>query len=110
MVGLRRGDYGRRSQVGWGGTYKPHPRACALSCPSLAVYRAGALTSSDPSLCPTPMPQGRPAPTFVDNGGRHPRVPRSPPGFHHSPSTLLSQAPLCEKPLILRTGFGHLVL
>jgi hypothetical protein len=41
MVGLRRGDYGRRSQVGWGGSYKPHPRAGALSCPSLAVYRAG---------------------------------------------------------------------
>jgi hypothetical protein len=29
---------------------------------------------------------------FVDNGGRHPTVPRSPPGLHHSFSRLLSQA------------------
>ena len=54
----------------------PQPRACALSCPSLAVYRAGALRGSGlynacivgraafpelpslarPSLCPVPMP------------------------------------------------------
>ena len=53
-------------------------------------------SSFGPSLYPSPRPQGQqghPAPTFVDNGGRHPRVPRSPPGFYRSPSTLLSQAP-----------------
>jgi hypothetical protein len=34
--------------------------------------------------------QGQPALSFVDNGGRHPRVPRSPPSSYRSPSKLLS--------------------
>jgi hypothetical protein len=79
----------------WGG-HTPRARRTGFS------HRVGALTlrGADPSLCPAPMPRGQPALTFVDNGGRHPRVPRSPPGFHHSSSRLLSQAPLCEKALI----------
>src|ERR671921_77907 len=38
MVGLRAKVLGRL-----GRTTSPHPKACALSCPSLVVYRAGAL-------------------------------------------------------------------
>src|SRR5215218_9221180 len=68
------------------------------------------LTGSGPSLCPAPMPQSQAAPAFAQWGTPPERVPHSPPSFHHSPSTLSSQAPLCEKPLILRTGFGHLVI
>jgi len=30
------------------------------------------------SLCPGPMLQGQPALTFVDSGGRNPRVPQFP--------------------------------
>jgi hypothetical protein len=45
---------------------------------------------SEVPLSPGPMPQGQPALSFVDNGGRHPRVPRSPPGSYHFPSRPLS--------------------
>jgi hypothetical protein len=42
-------------QMGW--TTSPYLRAGALSCPSLAIYRAGVLWGSGLfALCPTPMP------------------------------------------------------
>jgi hypothetical protein len=37
------------------------------------------------------MPQGYPALTFADNGGRHPMVPHSPPGSYRSPCRLFSK-------------------
>jgi hypothetical protein len=40
---------------------------------------------------PAPVSQGQPALTFVENGGRHPRVPHAPPGSYPSPSRLLSK-------------------
>src|SRR5215204_1830948 len=55
---------------------------------------------SDSSLCPDPMPQGQAALAFAEWGTPPQSVPHSPPGFHHSFSRLLSQAPLCEKALI----------
>jgi hypothetical protein len=55
---------------------------------------------SDSSLCPGPMPQGQAALAFAEWGTPPETVPHSPPGFHHSFSRLLSQAPLCEKALI----------
>src|SRR5215208_3531404 len=55
---------------------------------------------SDSSLCPGPMPQGQAALAFAEWGTPPESVPHSPPGFHHSFSRLLSQAPLCEKALI----------
>src|SRR5215218_10917958 len=53
------------------------------------------LTGSGPSLCPGPMLQGQPALTFVDSGGRHPRVPQFPSRLLSFPSRLLSN----HKPL-----------
>ena len=40
---------------------------------------------------PAPVSQGQPALTFVENGGRHPRVPHAPPGSYRSPCRLLSK-------------------
>jgi hypothetical protein len=48
-----------------------------------------------PSGCPGPMPPGQSALAFVDDGGRHPTVPHSPPGSYNSPSRLLAN----HKPL-----------
>ena len=36
------------------------------------------------------MPPGQSALAFVDDGGRHPTVPHSPPGSYNSPSRLLA--------------------
>jgi hypothetical protein len=54
----------------------------------IGFYHGVGAPTSGPSICPSPMLQGQPAPTFVDNGGRHPRVPRSPSVLvsKHTPS------------------------
>ena len=77
-----------------------HPPRCARL--TGFSHRVGALTlrGADPSLCPAPMPQGQAALAFAEWGTPPESVPHSPPGFHHSFSRLLSQAPLCEKALI----------
>jgi hypothetical protein len=78
MVGLRAKVLGRL-----GRTTSPHPRACALSCPSLVVYRTGALGSrpyrwprccltlpgARPSLCPAPYRAENPAEFWSGHGG-----------------------------------------
>src|SRR5215212_2524364 len=69
---------------------------CSAPPASLIGSELPWLTGSGPSLCPAPMPQGQPALTFVDSGGRHPTPsPNSPPGSYHFPSRLLSN----HKPL-----------
>jgi hypothetical protein len=62
MVGLRAKVLGRL-----GRKPSPHPRACALSCPSLAVYRAGAFGLRPYNACVVgrvvlcPLPRTRPS-------------------------------------------------
>jgi len=68
------------------GTYPMRKRSFLRARRIGFSHRVGvfSLLFSGPSLCPSPMLQGPPAPTFVDNGGRHPRVPRSPPCWYQS--------------------------
>src|SRR5215207_1093155 len=47
------------------------------------------------------MPQGPPAPTFVDNGGRHRRVPHSPPGCYQSTFPLRTKCPFAAHPKVV---------
>jgi hypothetical protein len=51
MVGLRAKVLGRL-----GRTSSPHPRACALSCPSLAIYGSGSCCGA-PALILSPRPR-----------------------------------------------------
>ena len=76
---------------------RPRARRTGIS------HRVGAfsLLGSGPSLCPGPMPQGQPALTFVDSGGRHPRVPQIPSRLLSFPSRFFSKhKTLYEKSLI----------
>lgn len=66
------------------------PPRCRCPTSERLVALQGHPPVARPSLCPAPMPQCQPALTFVDNGGRHPRVPRSPPCSYHLPSRLIS--------------------
>jgi hypothetical protein len=69
------------------GSFSPH-----RSVPRLLSGRVAPTSHQASGLrfVPPPMPQCQPALTFVENGGRHPRVPRSPPGSYQFPSKLLS--------------------
>jgi hypothetical protein len=42
-------------------------------------------------MAPLLWRKSKPALTFADNGGRHQRVPHSPPGVYHFPCGLLSK-------------------
>src|SRR5215208_392794 len=68
----------------WGG-HNPSSRARRTGfSPRVGAPTVATLGDSGPSLCPSTMLQGQPAPTFVDNGGRHPKVPHSPPCWYQS--------------------------
>src|SRR5215204_2984185 len=61
---------------------------------TVAIFPAAAAGIAD---SPAPMAQGQPAPTFVDNGGRHPR--RSPVPLQAS---IIPPLGSCHKPLYVK--------